>query len=292
MTPHRPYVGRFAPSPTGRLHLGSMVAAVASWLDAKVHGGKWLVRMDDLDPPREVAGAADDILRTLEGFGLAWDGPVVYQSKRHEMYRAALDDLVQSGFAFGCACTRKVLAEASGLEVYPGFCRDGLPAGVSPRSWRFKMPAAPALAWDDRMQGMQSMEREAVGDVTVLRADGHWAYHLAVVVDDAAQGITDVVRGADLLSSTGAHVALQQALKFVTPRYAHVPVMHNNQGQKLSKQTKAAPVEVKNASQVLLTVFEHLHLDGTAQEGLDPPEVMLNKALSEWSQKWRKEEGA
>ena len=154
------------------------------------------------------------------------------------------------------------------------------------------MPDAPALAWDDRMQGMQSMEREAVGDVTVLRADGHWAYHLAVVVDDAAQGITDVVRGADLLSSTGAHVALQQALNAVTPRYAHVPVMQNNQGQKLSKQTKAAPVEVKNASQVLLTVFEHLHLDGTAQEGLDPPEIMLNKALSEWSQKWRKEEGA
>ena len=269
-----------------------MVAAVASWLDAKVHGGKWLVRMDDLDPPREVAGAADDILRTLEGFGLTWDGPVVYQSKRHEMYRAALDDLVQSGFAFGCACTRKVLAEANGLEVYPGFCRDGLPAGVSPRSWRFKMPDAPALAWDDRMQGMQSMEREAVGDVTVLRADGHWAYHLAVVVDDAAQGITDVVRGADLLSSTGAHVALQEALNVGTPRYAHVPVMHNNQGQKLSKQTKAAPVEVQNASQLLLTVFEHLHLDGIAQAGLAPPEVMLNKAQSEWSQKWKKEEEA
>ena len=154
------------------------------------------------------------------------------------------------------------------------------------------MPDAPALAWDDRMQGMQSIEREAVGDVTVLRADGHWAYHLAVVVDDAAQGITDVVRGADLLSSTGAHVALQQALNVVTPHYAHVPVMQNNQGQKLSKQTKAAPVEVKNASRVLLTVFEHLRMDGIAQEGLDQPEVMLEKAQNEWGRRWKKEEGA
>ena len=151
------------------------------------------------------------------------------------------------------------------------------------------MPEAPALVWDDRMQGMQSMEREAVGDVTVLRADGHWAYHLAVVVDDAAQGITDVVRGADLLSSTGAHVALQQALNVATPCHAHVPVMQNNQGQKLSKQTKAAPVEVKNASQVLLKVFEHLQVDGSAQEGPDQPEVMLNKAQSEWSRRWKKE---
>ena len=152
------------------------------------------------------------------------------------------------------------------------------------------MPKAQALVWDDRIQGMQSMAREAVGDVTVLRADGHWAYHLAVVVDDAEQGITDVVRGADLLSSTGAHVALQQALNVVTPHYAHVPVMQNNQGQKLSKQTKAAPVEVKNASQVLSTVFEHLHLNGIAQEALDHPEVMLNKAQSEWSLRWKKEE--
>ena len=287
MTPRRPYVGRFAPSPTGRLHLGSMVAAVASWLDAKVHGGKWLVRMDDLDPPREVAGAADDILRTLEGFGLTWDGPVVYQSDRHEVYRAALDEMIQSDFAFGCACTRKVLAEADGLEVYPGFCRDGPPTEVAPRSWRFKMPKAPALAWNDRIQGMQSLEREAVGDVTVLRADGHWAYHLAVVVDDAEQGITDVVRGADLLSSTGAHVALQQALSVETPRYAHVPVMQNNQGQKLSKQTKAVPVEVKDASQVLSKVCKHLHLDGVVQAGLEQPEVMLNKAQSEWSQRWK-----
>ena len=151
------------------------------------------------------------------------------------------------------------------------------------------MPKAQALVWDDRIQGMQSMAREAVGDVTVLRADGHWAYHLAVVVDDAEQSITDVVRGADLLSSTGAHVALQQASNVVTPRYAHVPVMQNNQGQKLSKQTKAAPVEVKNASQVLSKVFEHLHLNGIAHEGLDHPEVMLNKAQAEWSQMWKKE---
>ena len=290
MTHHRPYVGRFAPSPTGRLHLGSMVAAVASWLDAKVHGGRWLVRMEDLDPPREVKGAADDILRTLEGFGLTWDGPVVYQSDRHEAYRAALDGLIDSDLAFGCACTRKILADADGLDVYPGFCRDGLSHGVAPRSWRFKMPSGPAVTWDDRMQGVQSVEREAIGDVTVLRADGHWAYHLAVVVDDAAQGITDVVRGADLLSSTRTHVALQRALGVPAIQYAHVPVLRNEQGQKLSKQTKADPVEVKHASRVLFKVFEHLRLTESSQVVLEDPEAMLEMAQAEWRARWKKEE--
>ena len=290
MTHHRPYIGRFAPSPTGRLHLGSMVAAVASWLDAKVHGGRWLVRMEDLDPPREVKGAADDMLRTLEGFGLTWDGPVLYQSHRHEAYRAALDSLIDSDLAFGCACTRKVLADADGLEVYPGFCRDGLPHGVAPRAWRFKMPSGPAVTWDDRIQGLQSAEREAIGDVTVLRADGHWAYHLAVVVDDAAQGITDVVRGADLLSSTRAHVALQSALGAPAIQYAHVPVLRNEQGQKLSKQTKADPVEVKHASRVLSNVFEHLSLTESSQVLLDDPAAMLRIAQAEWRARWMKKE--
>lgn len=279
MTPRRPYVGRFAPSPTGRLHLGSMVAAVASWLDARAHGGQWLVRMEDLDPPREVAGAADDILRTLEGFGLTWDGPVVYQSKRHEKYRAALDDLVQSDAAFGCACTRKILAEANGLEVYPGFCRSGLPPGVAARSWRFKMPEGPALTWQDRIRGRQSVNRDDVGDVTVLRADGHWAYHLAVVVDDAEQGVTDVVRGADLLHATSAHLALQQALDLPSPRYAHVALLTNDLGQKLSKQSRAEPVNPQKARIVLETVFAHLGLPHV--EGAQPQD-MLNTALPHW----------
>ena len=267
-----------------------MVAAVASWLDAKVHGGQWFLRMEDLDPPREVKGAADDILRTLEGFGLTWDGPVVYQSHRHEAYRAALDGLIDSDLAFGCACTRKILSDADGLEVYPGFCRDGLPNGVAPRAWRFKMPSGPAVTWDDRIQGLQSVEREAIGDVTVLRADGHWAYHLAVVVDDAAQGITDVVRGADLLSSTRAHVALQSALGAPAIQYAHVPVLRNEQGQKLSKQTKAAPVEVKHASRVLFKVFEHLRLTESSQVVLDDPAAMLEVAQAEWRARWKKDE--
>ena len=283
MTPRRPYIGRFAPSPTGRLHLGSMVAAVASWLDAKVHGGAWLLRMEDLDPPREVEGAADDILRTLEGFGLTWDGPVVFQSQRHALYREALDMLLEGDFAFGCACTRKVLAEADGLAVYPGFCRDGLPEEIAPRSWRFKMPRGPALSWGDRMEGRQSFRRDSVGDVTLLRADGHWAYHLAVVVDDADQGVTDVVRGADLLSSTAAHLALQHALNLSQPTYAHVPLLLNEQGQKLSKQTLARPVEMADAFNVLALVFQHL---GLSVQGQAEPAVMLDEARKEWNQKW------
>lgn len=285
MTPRRPYVGRFAPSPTGRLHLGSMVAAVASWLDARVHAGAWLVRMEDLDPPREVAGAADDILRTLEGFGLTWDGPVVFQSQRHALYREALDLLVEGDFAFGCACTRKVLADADGLTVYPGFCRDGLPEETAPRSWRFKMPCGPALSWMDRMEGSQSFKRDSVGDVTLLRADGHWAYHLAVVVDDADQGVTDVVRGADLLYSTAAHLALQQALNLTQPTYAHVPLLRNEQGQKLSKQTLARPVEVPEAPRVLSEVFAHL---GLRIKGQGKPGEMLDAAKQAWSQKWHR----
>ena len=277
----RPYIGRFAPSPTGHLHLGSMVAALASWLDAKAHGGQWLVRMEDLDPPREVEGAADDILRTLERFGLTWDGSVVYQSERHGHYREALDGLLARDEAFGCACTRKSLAQINGLGVYPGVCRDGLSPGQVPRSWRFRMPEGPSLSWDDRMQGRQSFDRRDVGDVTLLRADGYWAYHLAVVVDDAAQDVSHVVRGADLVESTAAHLAIQEVLGLKRPRYAHVDVVLNDQGQKLSKQTLASPVRTERASEVLSECLTHLGLDGI---GTDRPSLMLEKATEAWTQ--------
>lgn len=282
MTEGRPYVGRFAPSPTGRLHLGSMVAAVASWLDARVHEGRWLVRMEDLDPPREVKGASEDILKTLEGFGLTWDGPVVRQSERHALYEEALAQLKTEDLAFGCACTRKSLALVDGLVRYPGNCRDGLPAGVHPRSWRFKMLGGVGLSWDDRGQGKQSFDRDGVGDFTLLRADGHWAYHLAVVVDDEAQEVTDVVRGADLLSATACHLALQQALRFNKPRYMHVDVVVNDQGQKLSKQTLAEPVELRDAPVVMQHVMQHLGL-GAIEKA--PVEDMLKEGKRRWGER-------
>ena len=278
----RPYVGRFAPSPTGRLHLGSMVAAVASWLDAKVHGGKWLVRIEDLDPPREVEGAAEDILRTLEGFGLTWDGEVVRQRDRHALYREVLSRLQTNNLAFGCACTRKSLAKVDGLVRYPGICRDGLPPGSQARSWRFRMPNGCGLSWNDRGQGGQTLDRDDLGDFTLLRADGHWAYHLAVVVDDEAQGITDVVRGADLISATGCHLALQQALHFNEPRYMHVNLVLNDLGQKLSKQTLAVPVEMGDAVSVLQEVMMHLGL-GPMERA--PKEDMLQEGVRRWRDK-------
>lgn len=256
MTLGRPYVGRFAPSPTGRLHLGSMATAVASCLDARAHQGQWLVRIEDLDPPREVPGAAKDILDTLEAFGLRWDGDVLFQSERHDAYQEALNLLLAHGRAFGCVCTRKSLA---GEPVYPGHCRGGLSEGVSPRSFRFAMPEhRPALTWSDRWAGMQQFAPDGIGDFVLKRADGFWAYHMAVVVDDAHQAVTDVVRGDDLLDSTPAHLALVDALSLEAPRYAHVPVVKNAQGQKLSKQTLAEPVDPGSRDEVLRLVFGHL----------------------------------
>ena len=260
-----------------------MVAAVASWLDAKAHQGKWLIRMEDLDPPREVEGAADDILRTLEGFGLEWDGHVVYQSQRHALYHATLESLKSQGLAFGCTCTRKTLAQVNGLGVYPGTCRDGLQEGQHPRSWRFRMPDGERLAWQDRWQGEVARSRQEVGDVVLRRADGHWAYHLAVVVDDADQGITDVVRGADLVDATAVHLALQKELNAGSMRYMHVPLVTNDLGQKLSKQTLAQPVEPEHAAAVLHDVFVALDLGDL---GKDEPSAMLSEALTLWMQRF------
>lgn len=279
MTPVRPYVGRFAPSPTGRLHMGSMVAAIGSFLEARSRGGKWLVRMEDLDPPREVPGAADNILRTLEGMGLHWDGEVMHQSDRHDAYASALDTLRKNDDAFGCICTRKDLTASGGLEVYPGTCREGLPVGVEARSWRLKMPLEGELAWEDGGCGPQCHLRYAVGDVVLKRADGHWAYHLASVVDDVSQGITDVVRGQDLMASTAAHLAIQEALKVPAPGYVHLPVRRNAEGQKLSKQTKAPAVNVSEAGKVIQETLAFL---GQSMPTLDSPQRMLEEATANW----------
>lgn len=278
MMTRQPYVGRFAPSPTGRLHMGSMVAALASWLDARSQGGTWLLRMEDLDPPREVKGAADDILRTLEAFGLTWDGEVVYQSHRHALYVEALESLKRDGHAFGCICTRKDLASTALNGLYPGTCKAGLPHGKTPRSWRFNMPKD-LQGWEDLGRGPSSVAGDAMGDFVLKRADGHWAYHLAVVVDDAAQDVTRVVRGADLWTSTAAHMALQRAMNLHIPEYVHVPLVRNHLGQKLSKQTQAQPVEPRDAANVLASALQAL---GQTIPDLDEPQAMLQEALASW----------
>jgi glutamyl-Q tRNA(Asp) synthetase len=263
----RPYVGRFAPSPTGPLHHGSLVAALASYLDARVHGGQWLLRIEDLDAPREVPGAAQAIVDTLAACGLAPDRPVVWQSRRDAAYQAAFDVLMERGAVYPCACTRKEVADsvlnqrerAFGRElVYPGTCRHGLAPGRAPRAWRVRVPEQ-AIAFDDVLQGPQRQElAREVGDFVIKRADGPWAYQLAVVVDDAAAGMTHVVRGADLLDSTPRQIALQGLLRLPTPVYAHVDVATNAQGEKLSKQTGAIGVGPGEAPAALARAAEFL----------------------------------
>lgn len=249
------YIGRYAPSPTGPLHFGSLVAAVGSYLDARAQSGRWLLRMEDLDPPREMPGAADSILKTLESFGLEWDGPVLYQSCRLEAYGAAAQRLLAMGAAFPCACSRSEIADSGlhGIEgpVYPGVCRRGLPPGREARALRLRVPDA-ELAFEDGLQGMvgQNLARD-IGDFIIRRADGCYAYQLAVVVDDAHQGITEVMRGADLLLSTPRQLILQRLLELPHPQYLHLPVAMNTVGEKLSKQTHARPVEAGQAGPIL-----------------------------------------
>jgi len=244
------YVGRFAPSPTGPLHFGSLVAAMASYLEARAAKGKWLVRMEDLDKARAQPDAADDILRALERLGLEWDAPVLVQSARLERYRAALDELTRRGLAYPCSCTRKELEDSAlaidGARIYPGTCRHGLAPGKAARALRLRTHGAP-IGFADAIQGWieQRVEQE-VGDSVLLRADGIVAYQLAVVVDDMDEGVTDVVRGADLLDSTARQIHLQRLLGARTPRYAHVPVALNAAGEKLSKQTGARPLDLSD----------------------------------------------
>jgi glutamyl-Q tRNA(Asp) synthetase len=281
-SPHG-YRGRFAPSPTGPLHLGSLVSALASWLDARAHGGAWLVRIEDIDGPRTVPGAAEDILATLERFGFHADEPPEWQSRRIALYRAALDALIASGHVYPCGCTRKEIADSqlhahrrNTTLIYPGTCRDGL-HGKPARAWRLRVPdeltdeptdtgnprANPALIrFDDRWQGPQQQDLATeVGDFVLLRADGQWAYQLAVVVDDADQHITHIVRGADLLDSTARQIWLQQCLGVPTPAYLHVPVVTNADGDKLSKQTGALALDAAHPIDALVGAARHLGLD-------------------------------
>ncbi len=283
------YRGRFAPSPTGPLHFGSLVAAVGSYLDARAHGGEWLVRIEDVDGPRTVPGAADGILRTLEGFGFEWDGEVVIQSRRVDRYHAALVGLQLDGHVYPCACSRSEIAAATqrpsvdGGLLYPGTCRQGLPEGRAARAWRLRVPDR-KFNFVDRVQGAhcQNLERE-VGDFVLLRADGQYAYQLAVVVDDAAQGVNSVVRGVDLLDSTARQIWLQQCLGVPTPTYAHLPVVVNGSGEKLSKQTRAAAVDAAAGSTLLAQTLGFLGHAVPDELRMAPVAEFWSWAIASWS---------
>lgn len=274
------YVGRFAPSPTGPLHFGSLVAALGSYLDARARDGRWLLRMEDVDEPRCRTACADDIVRTLEVFGFEWDGAILTQSGRKDRYREALDALQRAGQVYPCACSRRELADsaigADGARVYPGTCRGGLPPGGQVRAWRMRVDEG-IECFDDAVQGRlcQNVAAE-VGDFVLLRADGYFAYQLAVVVDDADQGVTHVVRGADLLESTPRQIVLQQHLGLTTPIHAHLPVAVDAAGMKLSKQTLAAPVNPRDPVPVLWETLCFL--------GQEPPAELRRAAMADfWS---------
>ena len=307
------YCGRFAPSPTGPLHAGSMVAALASWLDARAHRGRWLVRIEDVDLPRCVPGAAATILGQLAVCGLVPDEPSVYQSARSHLYQQALDRLVARGLAYGCACSRKDIADAlaaQGLarerhreQVYPGTCRHGT-QGRPPRAWRLRtdihelfMPFSKEqqgdlaiekianqhiVRWHDRRLGAQQQAVEAeVGDFVLRRADGLWAYQLAVVVDDAAQGITDVVRGEDLADNTARQILLQRALGLPALRYLHTPLVLGRHGEKLSKQNGATPIDLFDPVQTITSALQALGLPVPSSPG-DTVPALLARAVSAW----------
>ncbi len=251
------YVGRFAPSPTGPLHAGSLVAALASWLDARAHQGRWLVRIEDVDRPRCVSGATERILSQLADVGLLPDATPLHQSGRDVPYLAALDRLSAAGLSYPCGCSRKDIESAWHARgqtrarhdewIYPGTCRSGL-HGKPARAWRLRTAGVPAIDWTDRRLGPQRQWVEAeVGDFVLRRADGLWAYQLAVVVDDADQGVTDVVRGEDLADNTARQILLQRALGLPTPRYLHTPLVLGANGEKLSKQNGAAPLDTGDA---------------------------------------------
>jgi glutamyl-Q tRNA(Asp) synthetase len=280
------YRGRFAPTPSGPLHFGSLVAAVGSYLEARCHGGNWLVRIDDLDPPRIVPGAAEAILRTLEACGLTWDGTVAWQSRRSAAYHAALHRLRQGHLLYPCACSRRDIADAAiaGAEgpVYPGTCRSGFVAQRKARALRLDT-RGPGIVFDDAIQGriIQDVATET-GDFVLYRADRVFAYHLAVAVDDAEQGFTHVVRGADLLASTPRQILLQHLLGLPTPEYAHLPVAVDAQGAKLSKQTLAAPVNAQAPLPVLVKALRFLGHPPPPDASTARVDELWSWAVSEW----------
>lgn len=278
--------GRFAPTPSGELHLGSLLAAVGSYLAARAAGGRWLLRIDDLDPPRVVPGATDAILRSLESHGLHWDGEVLYQSRRGAAYREALEQLRVARLTYPCACTRRELAAIAraGVDgpVYPGTCRSGFATDRCARAVRLRVPDA-KIGFIDAVQGEygHNLER-AVGDFVLQRADGLIAYQLATVVDDAFQGVTQVVRGVDLLASTPRQIHLQQCLGLPQPDYAHLPLLVDRQGMKLGKQTGAGPLEDRHASANLHHVLTALTLPPPADLLGEPPTTLLQWAAALW----------
>lgn len=290
LTPLRPYCGRFAPSPTGRLHRGSLAAALASRLDAHAAGGRWLIRIEDIDPPRDTPGAGEDILRTLERLGMPSDGPVLWQHDRLDAYAAVFEDLKAKGAVYGCACSRKEIraaAQALGLPegVYPGTCRGGT-GGREARAWRFRVPDRD-VTFVDRLAGpyTQNVEK-AVGDFVLKRADGLWAYQLAVVVDDIFEGITDIVRGADLIDNTPRQCLLYEALGAPVPRYMHIPLVLNDRGEKLSKQQGATPLADDDLLGELERAFVHL---GFERIGADSIEAFHREALRCWADRFAEE---
>jgi glutamyl-Q tRNA(Asp) synthetase len=285
------YTGRFAPSPTGLLHAGSLVAALASWLDARVHGGPWRVRIEDVDTPRCIAGADQAILQQLEVCGLVPDGPVLWQSQRGDAYAAAMQSLVDKGWAYPCGCSRKEIESAQAVSrhsaaVYPGTCREGL-KGKPARAWRLNVHAVqsalklPATQhWHDRRLGPQQQNlAQEVGDFVLRRADGLWAYQLAVVVDDAAQSVTHVVRGQDLADNTARQILLQSALGLPTPQYLHTPLVWGSNGEKLSKQNGATALDLHSPKAVLSAL-------NRAAKTLGLPEVSEPSTTTQALDKW------
>ncbi|MDD0837375.1 tRNA glutamyl-Q(34) synthetase GluQRS [Curvibacter sp. HBC61] len=294
----RPYVGRFAPSPTGPLHAGSLVAALASWLDARVHGGQWLVRIEDIDPPRCQPGADQWLLKQLQDCALLPDAPPVWQSQRHALYAAALQDLVARDWAYGCACTRKDIEQALAAQgyqrtrhqvaVYPGTCRRGL-SGRSARAWRLRTDLAPSPhAWQDRRLGpQQQCVATEVGDFVLQRADGLWAYQLAVVVDDGAQGVTHIVRGADLCDNTARQWWLQEALGLPHPHYLHTPLVLDASGEKLSKQHGAPAVPTDSPAQASAALCAAARVLSLPVDGAPrAPADWLRHWLPAWQAQW------
>ena len=281
------YIGRFAPSPTGPLHFGSLVAAVASYCDARKNHGKWLLRMEDLDRPRTVQGAADTILQQLESFGFEWDGPIVFQSQRDSFYNEALETLNAKQLIYPCTCTRKEIADSStniGIEgvIYPGTCLQQPIKPDAPIAWRIKTDSI-KISFKDAIQGELSQNLQSdIGDFILKRADGLFAYQLAVVVDDAAQGITNIVRGADLLDSTPRQIYLQKQLNYLQPQYAHIPVASNAAGEKLSKQTLAAPLDTFKTSIQLIQALHFLGHTPPASLVHEDKHIIWQWAFNNW----------
>jgi glutamyl-Q tRNA(Asp) synthetase len=275
--PRPGYIGRFAPSPTGSLHLGSLVAALGSYADARSRGGRWLLRMEDLDTARVIPGCADQILRTLEAFGFTSDGPVEYQSGRTSHYAQAFDALTALGATFACSCSRRERDRQSG---YPGTCRQG-PTRPGPTATRFRVHDG-EVSFEDRAQGRCAFSLRERGDVVLRRRDGAFAYQLAVVVDDALQGVTDVVRGADLLDSTPWQLALQGALGVASPRYLHLPLVVEPGGEKLAKSRRSVPLEPTDAGRQLYEALELLRQEAPSKLKLEPGPTVLEWACRHW----------